>query len=185
MPRVGLDTATVVSAAAELIERRGFEALTLSALASELGVRPPSLYAHVGGLDDLRRRLTAFCAEQLADAIGKAGVGLSRADALRAVARAYRGWVLQHPNLYLAIESGAPTPDEPSVERVLEIVLSVLRGYGLEQDAAIHAARTLRAALNGFTSLESGGGFAIPVDLDESFEWMLSALDRAFSSAGG
>jgi AcrR family transcriptional regulator len=58
MPRVGLDSAAVVSAAAELIERRGFEALTLSALASELGVKPPSLYAHVGGLDDLRRRRT-------------------------------------------------------------------------------------------------------------------------------
>jgi AcrR family transcriptional regulator len=182
MARVGLDAGAVVVAAAELIDDEGLEALTLSALASRVGVKPPSLYAHVGGLDDLRRRLATLGAELLADAIAPAAAGLARGEALQALGRSYRDWVLAHPGLYAAMEAYAP-PQDPAVGRVLELVLAVLRGYGLEGDAAIHAARSLRAALHGFTALEAGGGFGIPVAPQLSFEWMLAALDRGLGSA--
>lgn len=182
MARAGLDTDAVVRAAAELVDRDGPDALTLSALAAKLGVKPPSLYAHVGGLDDLRRRIALLAAEQLGTALAPAAAGLARHDALRAVGHAYRGWVLSHPGLYAVLEAEAPR-QEPAVERVLELVLSVLRGYGLEGDAAIHAARSLRAALHGFTALEAGGGFGIPVDVDASFDWMLTTFDRGLADA--
>jgi AcrR family transcriptional regulator len=182
MARAGLDTEAVVRAAAELVDREGLEALTLSALAAQLGVRPPSLYAHVRGLDDLRRRLSVLAAEELGDAIAPAAAGLARGDALRAVGRAYRSWVLAHPGRYAALGAAAPL-QEPAVERVLELVLSVLRGYGLHGDAVIHAARSLRAALHGFTALEASGGFGIPLDPNASFEWMLAAFDRGLAEA--
>jgi hypothetical protein len=57
----------------------------------------------------------------------------------------------------------------------------VLRGYGLEGDTAIHAARTVRAAIHGFVQLEATGGFEIAIDLGTSFDWMLTTLDRGFS----
>jgi AcrR family transcriptional regulator len=182
MARAGLDTAAVVAAAAEIIDRDGLDALSLSALATKLGVKSPSLYAHVDGLEDLRRRLGVLAAEQLGDAIGPAAAGLARGDALQAVGQAYRGWVLAHPGLYAALEPNGPR-GEPAVERVLSLVLAVLRGYGLEGDTAIHAARSLRAALHGFTALETSGGFGIPVDPDVSFAWMLDALDRGLRAA--
>lgn len=182
MARAGLDAHAVVQAAAELVDRDGLEALTLSSVAAKLGVKSPSLYAHVGGLDDLRRRLGVMAAEELGAALAPAAAGLARRDALRGVGQAYRGWVLAHPGLYAALEADAPR-QEPAVERVLELVLSVLRGYGLEGDAAIHAARSLRAALHGFTALETSGGFGIPVDPDASFEWMLAAFDRGLAAA--
>jgi hypothetical protein len=59
----------------------------------------------------------------------------------------------------------------------------VLRGHGLEGEAGIHAARTVRASLHGFIHLEAQVGFGIPVDRDASFEWMLAALDRGLSTA--
>jgi hypothetical protein len=54
---------------------------------------------------------------------------------------------------------------------------AVLAGYGLEGDDAIHAARAVRAALHGFAMLESGGGFGIKLDLDESFARLVDLLD--------
>jgi AcrR family transcriptional regulator len=183
MARAGLDPSAVVRAAAEIIDSEGLDALSLSALATKLGVKSPSLYAHIDGLEDLRRRLAVLAAEQLGDAIAPAAAGLARGEALQAVGQAYRSWVLAHPGLYSALEPNGPQ-GEPAVERVLSLVLAVLRGYGLEDDTAIHAARSLRAALHGFTALETSGGFGIPVDPDISFAWMLDALDRGLSAAG-
>jgi AcrR family transcriptional regulator len=182
MARARLDTDAVVRAAAALVDAQGIAALSLSAVAGQLGVKSPSLYVHVAGLDDLRRRLAIYAAEQLGAELTPAVAGRARSDALRALGRTYRHWVLAHPGLYAAVEPNGPR-GEPSIEHVLTLVLSVLRGYGLEGDTAIHAARTLRSMLHGFTVLEAGGGFGIPVDLDVSFDWMLAALDRGFAEA--
>src|SRR5215472_13481724 len=58
--RAGLDTATVVRAAAELADASGLDSLTLAGLAEHLGVRVPSLYNHVEGLPGLRRSLALY-----------------------------------------------------------------------------------------------------------------------------
>lgn len=55
-PRAGLDTQTLVLAAAELADEYGMEGVTLALLAAKLGVRSPSLYNHVNGLKELRIR---------------------------------------------------------------------------------------------------------------------------------
>jgi hypothetical protein len=58
----------------------------------------------------------------------------------------------------------------------------VLRGYALDDDAATHAARIVRSALHGFVSLEVGNGFGFDLDLDESFAFLVSVLDRGLRS---
>src|SRR5204863_8542685 len=72
MARAGLSAEAVVDAAAQLADREGLEAVTLARLAADAGVRPPSLYAHVDGLDDLRRRLAIRGARELAAALREA-----------------------------------------------------------------------------------------------------------------
>jgi WHG domain-containing protein len=54
----------------------------------------------------------------------------------------------------------------------------VLRGYDLDDDAAVHATRVVRSALHGFVALETGDGFGMPFDLDESFELLVTVLDQ-------
>ena len=66
---------------------------------------------------------------------------------------------------------------------VVEVVLAVLRGYDLEGDDAIHATRIIRAALHGFVTLETGGGFGIPLDLNDSYARLVDVLDRGLSRA--
>lgn len=180
MARAGLTPATVVEAAAELADAEGLEAVTLSSLAKRLGVKPPSLYAHIDGLADLRRRLAALGAEQIVEALSPAVAGRARGDALRAAGRAYRAWALAHPGLNAAAQF-VLIPDEPAAERAIGLFYAVMSGYGLEGDASIHAVRAMRATVLGFIALETGGGFGIPLDTNESFEWLLTLLDRGLS----
>ena len=75
MARAGLSAEALVDAAAALADREGLEAVTLTRLAADAGVRPPSLYAHVDGLDDLRRRLANRGRRELAAALRDAATG--------------------------------------------------------------------------------------------------------------
>ena len=52
-PRPGLTPAAIVTAGRELIERDGLEALTMRAVAAELGTAPMSLYRHIADRDAL------------------------------------------------------------------------------------------------------------------------------------
>jgi AcrR family transcriptional regulator len=184
MPRAGLDTIAVVSAAAELADADGLDALTLARLADRLGVRSPSLYAHLGGLDDLRNRVAARGAFELAAALRTAAVGKSGRDALAAVAVAYHAYAREHPGSYQALQRAAYFTDDPTAAReLIEIVGAVLDGYGIRGDAAIHATRIIRAALHGFVTLEVEGGFGMPLDLDDTFARLVSTLDRGLTGS--
>jgi AcrR family transcriptional regulator len=182
MARAGLDTEAVVEAAAKLADTDGLQALTLARLAGALGVRSPSLYAHVDGLEDLRRRLGTRGACELAAELGRAVAGRAGSDALGALAHAYLAYARQHPGSYAAAQrSRELQTDEQAIAAataVMDVVLAVLRGYDLHDADAIHAARAIRVALHGFVSLESDGGFAIEISLDESFERLIAMLDR-------
>ncbi len=185
MARAGLDSEAVVDAAAALADAEGLEAVTLARLAAMLEVRAPSLYSHVGGLEDLRRRIAARALAELARELSAAAAGRAGSDALRAVARAYRDYARAHPGSYAATQRAPDLADpdaQAAAHSVVDIVLAVLRGYGLEGDDAVHAARAVRAALHGFVVLESGEGFGIPLSLDESFERLIVVLDRGLDS---
>jgi AcrR family transcriptional regulator len=183
MPRAGLDSTSVVSAAAEVADTEGLPALTLARLAEQLGVRAPSLYAHVEGLDDLRRRLAVKGAGELAAVLQQAAMGRAGRDALMAIASAYRAYARMHPGTYAALQR-PPDPDsDGAARRLVGVVLAVLRGYGLEGEDAIHAARIVRSALHGFVTLETGEGFGIPLDLDESFARLVGVLDRGLAAS--
>ena len=183
MPRAGLDPEAVVAAAAALADAEGLEAVTLAHLAGRLGVRAPSLYTHVAGLRDLRGRLAARGARELAAALQTAVAGRAGRDALVAAAGVYRAYAREHPGTYAATQRATDLedPEAAAAAALVEVILAVLRGYGLEGEDAVHAARIVRASLHGFVSLEAGEGFRIPLDLDETFARLVAVLDRGLS----
>jgi AcrR family transcriptional regulator len=185
MPRAGLDSAAVVTAAAGLADSDGLDELTLARVAGRLGIRSPSLYAHVDGLADLRARIGAHGVAQMTAAVSAAAAGRAGRDALRAVADAYREFAQAHPGVYAAMQRA---PDEPDSElaaaagRLVEVFAAVLRGYGLEGDEAIHGVRLVRSALHGFVSLESDGGFGMPISLEDTYRRLIAMLDRGLDA---
>jgi AcrR family transcriptional regulator len=186
MPRAGLSTAAVVAAAADIADAEGLDGLTLARLAAAVGVRTPSLYNHVGSLDDVRRGIALVGLREIGDALRDAAVGRARDDALVAMAHAYRAYARAHPGRYAATQRAPAADDRELIEaaaKAVDVLLAILRGYGLEGDDAIHAARAVRSALHGFVTLEAGGGFGIPVELDQSFERMVAAVARGLSGS--
>jgi AcrR family transcriptional regulator len=175
MPRAGLSPAAVVSAALDVIDERGVEALTLAAVAARTGVAAPSLYKHVGGLAELRTAVAARILDELAERFAGAVIGRSGDDATAALMRAYRAYVVEHPARYAAVPVD-PLHDPALAAaggRLLDVTLAVLRGYGLTGSAAVHAARCVRAVVHGFASLEASGGFGLPEDLDHTYEQLI------------
>ncbi|MFT7581217.1 MAG: AcrR family transcriptional regulator [Myxococcota bacterium] len=168
----------VVDAAVALVQAEGTSALTLSRVAAALGIKPPSLYNHISGLDALRRDVALRGAEELGQRLGAAAMGRAGRTALHAIAAEVRSYASNHPGLY-ELSAQARPDDGPFTEaamRTIEPVLAILRGYNLHADDAIHAARTLRAAFHGFVSLERMGGFGLDVDVDASFDWLVERL---------
>ncbi|XRQ08778.1 TetR/AcrR family transcriptional regulator, partial [Actinomadura welshii] len=189
MARAGLDPAAVVAAGAALADEVGIADLTMGALAERLGVRTPSLYKHVGGQDDLHRRIAALALHEAADAVGAAVRGYAGRDALAAAARAFRAFVLEHPGRYAATIGMEPSgPDDPLTGaslRLLDAFTGVLHGYDIAEPDVDHALRTLRSLCHGFATLQSAGGFQWSTDIDESFEWLITFADRGLRARGG
>jgi len=178
MPRMGLTPDKVVAAAGDLADRDGVEALSLSTLADTLGVRVPSLYKHIGGLDDLRRRVAVAGVSGLAATLHAAVDGKHGRDALIAFATAYRRYAGSHPGRYAAVHH-----EQPSVlEQVVVLLRDVIAGYGLDGDDAAHAVDAVRSALHGFVSLESRGAITDPAGAEASYFALVSLFDRALGA---
>ncbi|GAA4561243.1 TetR/AcrR family transcriptional regulator [Planotetraspora kaengkrachanensis] len=179
MPRAGLDPAAVVAAGAALADEVGLAGLTMGRLAERVGVRTPSLYKHIDSLDALQRGISLQAKRELGDALARAAVGRSGPDAVRAIADAYRRWVLDHPGRYAATVR-APAADDEEDRRVsdeaLQIILDALAGFGLHGAHAIDAARTLRSAFHGFADLEAAGGFGLPREVTRSYRFLVESL---------
>jgi AcrR family transcriptional regulator len=184
--RVGINRDAVVRAAAKIADDGGSDALTLARLAKKLRIRSPSLYNHVVGLEGLRRELKLLVMRDLNAALSRATIGKSRDDAVRSLAASYRAFVKRHPGTYAATMVAAPKNDPPldaAAGQVVETCLSVLSGYGLDRRDGLHAIRAMRSAVHGFAALEIAGGFGIPLDVDKSFDWLVSALLKGLSSS--
>lgn len=187
MARAGLTTESVVAAAAALADEHSLDAVSLGALATRLGVRAPSLYNHVSGLNGLHSAIGTLALREIGDALRTATVGKSGADAFRALAHAYRRYALDFPGRYQAtVRAPSQSDAEQGAEavRAVDTVFAVLSGFGLTGDDAIDATRTVRATLHGWVGLECGGGFGLDRSVDLSFDAGVSALIAMFENWG-
>lgn len=159
-------------------------AVSLTALAQALNIRPPSLYNHINNLGDLHEGLALFGLQQLLDDLREASLGLVGREALVAMAYAYRQFARRHPGIYPLI---IPAPEESQTElarlsrELVQLLLLVMASMGLQGEEAIHAIRGLRAVLHGFISLENAGGYQMPIDREESFRRLIDTYLHGLS----
>ena len=182
MPRAGLSRDRVVAEAAVLADEVGLDTLTLAALAERLGVRQPSLYKHLDSMAGLHRSISLLAKRELAELLTRAAVGRSGADALHAMAHAFRDWARRHPARYQAAQR-MPAADDADIEAAslasVQVIADVLAAYDLQGDDAIDAIRGFRSTIHGFVSLEAEGAFALSANIDRSFD----RLVRGFIAA--
>ncbi|WP_208103690.1 TetR/AcrR family transcriptional regulator [Mycolicibacterium sp. CBMA 226] len=172
---------SIVSAALTFLDREGWDALTINALANQLGTKGPSLYNHVQSLDDLRRTVRMRVIDDIIGMLNTVGEGRSRDDAVMAMASAYRSYAHHHPGRYSAFTRMPLGGDDPEYTAATHAaagpVIAVLASYGLDGENAFYAALEFWSALHGFVLLEMTGVMD-GVDTDAVFTDMVVRLAR-------
>ncbi|MCM3019218.1 AcrR family transcriptional regulator [Priestia megaterium] len=176
-PRQGLDFKKVIQTGENLANREGFYAVTIASLAKELNVRPPSLYNHIKGLEELRKELALSGLQQLYHLLKSAVEHASAEDAVYQLSKAYVSFVRKSPGIYEATATVAPRIKDEEVQKasdnIVFLVLDVLKPYQLPENEALHAVRSLRSILHGFSSLEHKGGFGMSLSTDETLDFLI------------
>lgn len=178
-PRTKIDFQIVLQKASDLVDQKGLDDLSLTLLAKELQIRPPSLYNHVDNLSELKQALAIQGLKKLYEYMVEAAVGKSGDEAIRSMSNAYVKFVRIHPGLYDA-SNRFSNPEDVELQQcqkaIVDLVLKVFEFYNLEGELAIHMVRGLRSILHGFTSIEQSGGFGIPLDIDTSFSILITTF---------
>ncbi|MGM9520882.1 MAG: TetR/AcrR family transcriptional regulator [Oscillospiraceae bacterium] len=154
MPRKGLTEEAIVKEASAIVAEKGWENMSLRELAERLDVKPPALYNHIGGINDLKAAIAADSGQRLNAAIAEAISGKDRDSAIVSAAYAYREFAMQNAELYNVIISiphgDAARPFIVGLSPLRELIMN----SGIDPDVATNFFRALRSALHGFVTLE-------------------------------
>ena len=178
-PRAGITNKDIVTTAIEIANTEGLKEVTIANLAKRLGVKSPSLYNHINGLSDMMDILTLRALKDLYQLLKLAIMDGKREDAIHPLSVAYLTYAREHPGLYaLTIESTSKKGEEINAvaNQIIELLTAVLKPYNLSDEATIHAIRGLRSILHGFASIENQKGFGMPIDVNESFHYLIATF---------
>ena len=188
-PRRSLTHAEILDVAFDLLEAKGFAAVSIRGVASGLGLTPTALYTYYPSKNALLRGMVEHLLARLdpgedgaagaaggtdtAGAVGGVGAAAGRARLL-ALALRLRELLTGHAGALGLIMSGPL--DGPNAMRLNETLLESFMVAGLELDDAARAAYALQVYVLGSIALESA-------DLDAESE-AAEASDRALTTKG-
>ncbi|WP_417310966.1 TetR/AcrR family transcriptional regulator [Devosia sp.] len=171
----------IVGIARALVETSGPEALTMGAVASEAGVKPPSLYKHFADRAALLKAVEIAIMQDLESTLRRENEGPTPPARLASLAASYRRFAKAAPNRYRAIYSGEAFTD-PEIREVClfaaQPLFEALRAAGVAEARVLPLARTFTAFLHGFVLMEIGNAFNLGGSVDEAFESGLATLLR-------
>lgn len=176
----------IVSAALQLIDRDGLDALSMRRLGGELGVDPMAIYHHVPNKDAL---LHAVVRHVLATMAAPATRGTWQARVMR-WAKAYRGVAETHPNLVLRIVTD-PGAVAVAAVQANEALFGALDASGLAPGDVLRAADLVVDYVNGYVlgaatqaGVHDEASAAFQTELDAQPEAAVAVQRRLFESAG-
>ncbi|MNJ41301.1 hypothetical protein D3C77_362200 [compost metagenome] len=173
----------------EIADKDGVQAVTLSSVAASLGVRSPSLYNHIRGLEELRALLAVYALEQLYSSISEETGDLAGKEGISRFAHAYIAFAREHPGLYESAQIAPQGTNEQAIRQagslIVDLVLRLLQHYKLTEEDALHAVRGLRSLIHGFASLERLGGFGLPLSVEKSLDFNLKIFLAGLEQISG
>lgn len=177
--RRGLNRDAVLDAAVAIGNRDGFTAITVGTLAAMLKIKPPSLYKHVAGIDDIVDGIGVRGADLLAAELANLRDSRNPKRAFKNACEAYRAFAIKNPTHYAALQPAMARRSplfQQAAGELLKIVFDLVSDLGVPQKQLVHVVRAMRSMLHGFATLEMVGGFGLPEDIDASFRKMLEGF---------
>ena len=95
-----LTKAKILESARNLAEELGVQQLTFQNLAVDLGIKYPSLYNHFKNIAEVKNALVDLLIQELNDALRRALVGKSGAEAIRIYAETYQQFAFENSAVY-------------------------------------------------------------------------------------
>jgi AcrR family transcriptional regulator len=153
-----VDRTVVLETAEALVDRDGWRQLTITALATKLGVRGPSLYNHVEGIDDLLGELQVRALRDLGAELQRAAMGKVGREGMRALAAVLRDFASRCPGRYdLAMREPF---DHAAVLRASapasEALSAVIASFGVAE-VPVEVQLSCLATLHGVLALDRSG----------------------------
>ena len=164
-PAPSLSREEIAAAAVRLADTHGIEALSMRALAAQLGVGAASFYRYVASKDEL--------IDLMVDAVMGTVQFEVRGDwreDLRSFARGLKATILRHP--WLAIEGAGRTSLGPNTAQCFERILGAVDGLGLDIDDMLLMFETLDAFIRGRAIEELADQEAIRRSGLDNEQWM-------------
>jgi AcrR family transcriptional regulator len=176
--------AEIVAAGRLILEAEGVDGLTMQRVAQAVGVRSPSLYKRVSGRTELLRLIANDIADELAVTLDAAAAAGDPLSAIGALAGAYRGFALSHPEAYGLLFARLPEAARVDEEHNLRASVALLRTVSelAGPDHALEAARTVVAWAHGFVSMELAGAFRLGGEVDRAFAYGVDRLGRSLEA---
>jgi AcrR family transcriptional regulator len=181
---VQTDRKTIVETAFELIEQKGVESLSLSKLASQLGIKAPSLYRYIASKESLLQAVIELTYLRLFEAYDAALESASEdpTDQLIKLSHAHRSFAQANPNTYMLAYTTS-NPELPSNPDILLERAILIQGIMMQisgEENSLTALRGVLALIHGFISLELNGQFRRGGDLSETFDAVIQAYLRGW-----
>jgi AcrR family transcriptional regulator len=165
----------ILDVAERLLEAEGPSALTMRRVATEMGIRAPSLYKHVSAKEDIEAGLQERALRQMASATEPAGTDLF------ALMVAYRRWAFAHRGLYELATRRPLRRDVIAAEVEAGAAAQIVATAGGDE----HRARALWALAHGLIDLEMANRFPPDADLDQTWRAALTPFRSAAGPAAG
>ncbi|WP_142041907.1 TetR/AcrR family transcriptional regulator [Arthrobacter sp. SLBN-100] len=177
-----LDKAGITAAALELINRKGYDGLTMAGLAKELDVAPSALYNHVAS----KRDVLLLVEDHLTSLVDVSDFGAAPwEDAVRSWAWSYRNVFAEHTPL-IPVIAVLPVTDAPQTLAMYETVSKGFLDAGFPQERVVSSIVALESFIFG-----SAYDVTAPEDIfdsgsmAESTPNFTAAVRSAALSAGG
>jgi AcrR family transcriptional regulator len=187
----------ILEAAARLLEAGGLDALTMQAVAAEVGVRAPSLYKRVRDRAALVRAVHEAAVAELGAALSSAARGRDpRADVI-AMADTFRAFAHRRPGAYGLLFAAlpdelqiSPESNQAAVAPLFTALAALMArdgraghaGAGAQAERPLEAARLVVAFAHGFVSMELAGAFRLGGDVDRAWRTGLTTIVDAVAA---
>ena len=162
-----------------MANQMGMENMTLKMLADDLGVKTPSLYNHIDGLEDLKMQLMIYGWKQMEERIIQSVIGISGYDAIKAGCYAFYEYATENPGIFNAMLWYNKSQNAETMEAtsgLFSVLFKITSSLNISEENCNHIIRTLRGFLEGFSLLVNNGAFGNPISISDSFELSVNVL---------
>ena len=177
-----------------MADRNGLHNVSLKAIAENLGIRTPSLYNHIGSLDELLREIAHSGMRTMNEKMIRA-LGVNT-DHMKLVALAlsngfiaveYLNYMIEHPGVYEIIQWASWNGTEETAiifNDYLSLLKTLICSCGFNPDKTTEILNMVTGMLHGYTTLQLRYAFSNPdkvrKELSEAIDTLLLGANQKY-----